>query len=127
MSAFRTQEVVRGLRGEDALLGERVVLKGAVAVEVVGSDVEDDGDGGMKLLGRFELEAGDFEDRPGVVGALVDEGDDGDADVAADQRVEAGLFENFADQRGRGGLAVGAGDGEDFAFAESARPVRVRR
>ena len=93
------KEVVGGLRGKDTLFGAGVVLEGAVPVEVVRRDVEDDGDLGMKLLGAFELEAGDFKDRPGFVCALVDERDDGDADVAADQGVESGCFEDFADQR----------------------------
>ena len=44
---------------------------------------------------RLQLEAGDFEDGPGVVGAVVDEGDDGDADVAADERGQAGLRRGF--------------------------------
>ena len=112
-------EVVCVLRGEDALLGERVVLESAVAVEMVGRDVEDDGDVGVELLSAFELKAGDFEDGPGVVGAFVDEGHDGHADVAADQRGKSGFLEDFAEQRGGGGFAVGAGDGEDFAFEEA--------
>ena len=109
----------RQLLGCDAGLHGGVVLEGAVAIEVVGSDVENDGDLRMKLEGAFKLEAGDFKDRPGVVGALVDEGDDGNADVAADQCGQAGFQKDFADERGGGGLAVGAGDGEDFAFEEA--------
>ena len=119
LSALRTTKSFCVLLGEDALLGERVVFEGAVAVEVVGRDVEDDGDVGMELFSGFELEAGDFEDRPGVVGRFVDEGDDGHANVAADQRGNAGLLEDFAEQRGGGGFAVGAGDGEDFALEEA--------
>ena len=112
-------EVVRVLRGKDALLGQRVVLESAVAVEVVGRDVEDDGDVGMELLRAFELKAGNLEHRPGLVGALVDEGHDRHADVAADQGGNAGLFQDFAEQRGGGGFAVGAGDGEDLAFEKA--------
>ena len=119
LSALSTRKSSGGLRGEDALFGAGVVLEGAVAIEVVGRDVEDDGDLGMKLLGGFELEAGDFEDRPGFGGAFVDEGDDGDADVAADERVESGCFEDLADQRRGGGFAVGAGDGERLAAQEA--------
>ena len=100
-------------------LAQGVVFKAAVAVEVVGRDVEDDGDGGVELLSRFELEAGDFEDGPGGVGGFVDEGDDGHADVAADEGGNAGLLQDFAEQRGGGGLAVGAGDGEDLALEEA--------
>ena len=43
-------KIVLILRGEDALLGQGVVFKAAVAVKVVGRDVEDDSDGGMELL-----------------------------------------------------------------------------
>ena len=45
--------------------------------------------------------------------------DDRNADVAADQGGHSGLFEDFAEQRGGGGFAVGAGDGQDFAFEEA--------
>jgi hypothetical protein len=83
---------------------------------VIGRDVEDDGDLGMELLGGFELEAGDLEDGPGVGRAFGDELDDGEADVAADEGGKAGLPEDFADQRGGGGFAVGAGDGEGAAL-----------
>ena len=52
---------------------------------------------------------------------VVDQRDDGVADVAADHGGEAGLLEDFADERSGGGLAVGAGDGEDLAFEEAGR------
>ncbi len=74
---------------------------------------------GMEFFGGFELEAGDFEDVPGGVRRFFDKGDDGDADVAADLRGEAGFLEDFAEERGGGGFAVGAGDGEDLAFEEA--------
>jgi hypothetical protein len=45
------------LRGEDALFGESVILKCAVTVKMVGSDVEDDGDLWMEALSALELEA----------------------------------------------------------------------
>ena len=107
------------LRGKDALLGEGVVFEAAVAVEVVGGDVEDYGDPGMKAFSAFELKAGDLKDRPGFIGALVDEGNDGDADVAADKGGKAGFLKDFADQRGGGGFAVGAGNGQGFALEEA--------
>ena len=73
----------------------RIVLEAAVAVEMVGRDVEDDGDVGMELDGAFKLEAGDLEDRPGVGSAFVDEPDDGHADVAADEGGKAGSRREF--------------------------------
>ena len=113
------QAVLGGLRGKDALFGRAIVFKAAVAVEVVGGDVENDGDLWMKLHGGFELETGDFQNRPGVVGAVVDQGDDREADVAADQRGQAASLEDFAQQRGGGGLAVGAGDGQRMALEKA--------
>ena len=54
LSAFSTTKSSACLRGKDALLGQRVVFEAAVAVKVVGRDVEDDGDGGMELLQCFQ-------------------------------------------------------------------------
>ena len=47
-------EIVFVLLGEDALLGERIILEAAVAVEVIGRDVENDRDLGMELLASFQ-------------------------------------------------------------------------
>ena len=82
------QVVFTRLRGEDALLCERIVFEGAVAIEMVGRDVQDDGDLWTEELDCLQLEAGNLEDRPGVfrVARFVDQLDDGQADVAADLR-----------------------------------------
>src|SRR5260370_17813523 len=62
---FRSHDVIlRGLRGKDPLLGERVVLEAAMPIQMVRRDVENDGDGGMELLGAFELEARYLKNRP---------------------------------------------------------------
>ena len=113
------QAILCRLRGKDALLGSNVVFKAAVTVEMIRRDVENHGNVGMKLLGGFKLEAGDFEDRPGFVGAVVDERHNRNADVAADQRGQTASREDFAQQRGGGGFAVGAGDGERMALEEA--------
>src|SRR5208337_4178451 len=105
--------------GKNPLLGADVILKAAVAIQVVGRDVEDDGDRGMELNRAFELEAGDFKNRPGFVGAGIDERNNRDADVAANQRGDAGRLKNLAQQGGGGGLAVGAGDGQGLALEEA--------
>jgi hypothetical protein len=55
------QCILGSLRGEDALLGARVVLKAAVAIQMVGRDVQNDGDGGTEFERAFQLEAGDFQ------------------------------------------------------------------
>src|SRR5580692_4159764 len=112
-------EVLRRLCGEDAFLGASVVLEGPVAVEMIRRDVKNDGDLGMELLGGFELETGHFKNRPGIRRAFIDERNDGDANIAADQRVESSLLENLANQGRRSRLAVGAGDGKRLAPKET--------
>ena len=91
-------KVVSILGCEDALFGQGVVFESAVAIKVIGSDVEDDGDRWVELLGAFELEAGNFKNGPGVVGALFSKRYNGDADVAADERGKSGLLEDFAEE-----------------------------
>ena len=107
------------LRGEDALLGARIILEAAVPVEVVGSNVQYDGDRGSKLLRAFKLEAGNLEHRPCFGVALINQADYRDADVAAYQRVQAALLENLAGECCGCCLAVGAGDGQDFALEKA--------
>src|SRR5271156_904543 len=63
---IKDENIVGGLVGEDALLGSDVILKAAMAIEVIGRDVEDDGNVGMELRSGFKLEAGDLEHRPAV-------------------------------------------------------------
>ena len=53
--------ILNALIGEDALLGGDVILEAAVAIEMVGRDVENHGDIGAKLESGLKLEARDFE------------------------------------------------------------------
>ena len=107
-------------------LATRIVLKRAVPIEMIGRDVQDDRDLGMELARAFQLKARYLEHRPCLVAALFNQLNHRHADVAANQRRQPGLLENLADQSRRGGLAVGAGDGQDLPL-ESARPVPLRR
>ena len=113
------REVACVLRGKDALLGQRVVLKGAVPVEMIGRDVQDHRDLRMELFRAFELEAGNLQHRPRAFAALIDEAHHRHADVAGDQRRQTRLLQDFAGQRRRRGFAVGAGDGQDLAFQKA--------
>lgn len=110
------EEVGGGLVFGDASLGGGVVLEVAVAVQVVGCDVEHEGDVGVEAADGFELEGGDFEDVPGAGGAEFDEIDNGEADVATDEGLPLGVGEDMAEQRGGGGFAIGAGDGDDVSL-----------
>ena len=102
---------VRAERLEQSGLGSDIALHAAVAVEVVGADVGQDGDVGGEGGGQVELVAGDLDDIGCDLGGGR-QGQDADADIAADGDLHAGLFQDPADQgRGRR-LAVGAGDGD---------------
>ena len=94
----------------DAELGVDVVLHiVAVAVQMVGGDVQQYGDVGFEVVHSVELEAADLEDIDVVVlgsdlqGVTL-------ADVSAQSGVHPGFLEQVVD-KGRGsGLAVAAGD-----------------
>ena len=107
------------MRGKDALFGSNVVFKAAVTVKMIRRDVENHGDVGMELLSGFQLEARYLEYRPAFVGAIVDERHNRDADVAANQGGQVASVENLAEQRGGGGFAIGAGDGERMALEKT--------
>ena len=99
---------------DEGVEGGAVGLGGAVVVEVVGLDVGDqcgvrrvDEEGPVALVGL-----GDEQLAAAVVGVGA-----GLVEVAADGegRVGAAVLEGDGQQRGRGGLAVGAGDRDDDA------------
>src|SRR5690606_23857982 len=71
------------LRGEYPRLGRNIPLHAAVPVEVVGTDVGQDGHVGGEGGGQVQLVAGDLDDVDGVRGRLR-QGQDADADIAAD-------------------------------------------
>ena len=81
-------EIVRLLVFENARFGVDVIRESLVAVEMVGRDVEDDGDARTKVDDGLQLKAGDFENDPGFGRGLIDKSDGRRADVAADERRE---------------------------------------
>ena len=64
------ESVFRGLGGEDSFLGGDVVSQAAMAVEVIGRDIENHGDIADETLRGLQLEAGNLEHRPAVVARL---------------------------------------------------------
>ena len=87
------------------------VLVVAVVVEVLGVDVGDDGDGGREVQERAVGLVGLGDQQ--VAGAARGVGAER-VELAADDDggIEAGLAQHRGDQRGGGGLAVRAGDGD---------------
>ncbi len=101
----------RGLgMGVDARLGRGVALDRAVAVEMIGRDVEDGRRRQLQRLGGLELEAGQLQHVE--LGLRVEQVQRRRAEVAADAGAQAGGQRHLADQGGDGALAVAAGDAD---------------
>ena len=83
------REILRLLVLKDARLGVGVGLERAVAVEVVGRNVEHNRNFRTKRLDRLQLETGDLEDHDRVRLRGSDQGNRGRADIAADRRRES--------------------------------------
>ena len=109
-----------GVRPEDARLGLGVGGHRAVPVEVVLRHVEHGGGGRVETSDAVELEAGEFE-HPDL-GQRVGTGlqrrgqrvHQRRADVAGHRHAQPGALGELRGQRGGGGLAVGASDGDDL-------------
>ncbi len=110
--------VVGTLVLEDAELRVDVLLEAVVAIQVVFGQVQKDGDVRPEALDPLELEGGEFDHDALHLGAAHGELDEWIADVPADEGVEAASLEDLAGQRGRGGLAVGPGDGDHRGLDE---------
>ena len=93
--------------------------------EVILGDVEHGADMGMELRNGFALIGADLGD--GHIRLLGGSRRRGDriADVAHHMRPAARRAENLADQRGRRGLAVGAGDGGQAAPAQARAKLQL--
>ena len=103
--------VFRFLIFKNAGFGINVGLERAMAVEMIGRDIEDAGNKRPKRLRGLKLEAGDFEDGESRGGSLFDQRNCRRSDIAADYDREPRGSEDFASQRRGRRLAVRTGDG----------------
>src|SRR5262249_18694262 len=108
-------EVVGLLVFEDPGFRVHVGLEGAVAIQMVGSNVQNDCDFWPKSLNGFELEAGNFQDDDRVLPGFGDQRDRWRSDVAANGDRQASGREDLAGQRGGRCFAVRSCDGNDRA------------
>src|SRR5262249_51181552 len=92
----------------------------AVAIEMVGRDIEVDRDLWMKSLDRLQLEAGDLENVPSIICGLPDEFDHWGPNIAADHGLLSRMRQNLARKGRRSRLTIRSGDGDDVA-AQKAR------
>ena len=101
------------LVGEHDLLGAAIVVHRAVAVEMIGRQVEQHGGVGAKALRALQLIARQLDD---VVAARMHavEVEHAAPDIAADLRVLAERLQDVSDERRGRGLAIGPGDGDDL-------------
>lgn len=106
--------------GDQPFLDAGIGLQRAMAVQMVGRDVQADADRGVERRRQVDLERGALDDME-AAGPRRLQRQDGGADIAAHLHVAAALRQHMGDKRGRGRLAVGAGDGNEGAFGALAR------
>src|SRR5207237_1338873 len=102
-------------------LGGGVALEGAVAIQMIRSDIERHTDVHTERVDGFELKAGQFQHVPLIGFRCIDHRTGRRSYIAADLRGDAAGPEDVpGESRGRS-FSVGAGDADDFAFEEPAR------
>ena len=90
-------------------------LNARMTIEVVGREVQQDGNPRMEGLNPFELEAARFDDVQGLGRRRLDLRGQWRADIAADRHRASGRFENASSQFGRRRFALRPRDGDDSA------------
>jgi hypothetical protein len=98
--------------GDKALLHRSVMREGAVTVDVVLAYIEQDTDGGIERGREVDLVGRHLDDVDAARARRFQRQDRG-ADIAAHLGVVAGDLCEMRNQRGRGRLAVGAGDRDE--------------
>ena len=97
---------------EDLLFHRRVVLQRTMPVEMIGRDVQQDGCVRIEARGQVDLITRQFQH---VVPPILEgrEVENGGADIAAANRIEARRLQQMVGQRGCRGFSVRARDGDD--------------
>ena len=93
----------------DQMLYPDIFLEGAVAVQMVGSDVEDGGYLRPEIGDRLQLKARDLGDHDRVRVRRHDGLRDGKAYIAYDLGLSSGELHDLSDKRGGRGLSIGPG------------------
>ncbi len=101
--------------GNQPLLDIGIVLHRAMAIEVIGRQVEQDAGGRIERRRKIDLVGGAFDDEIALALRRI-ERQHGRADIAAELRVAAARSQDMGDQRRRRRFAVGAGDGDEGAI-----------
>ena len=99
---------VRPALGEEPPLGREIAAQPAVAVEVVGAEIGENGHVGGQRAGQLCLVGAEFQHHHAAIAGRVDV-QHAAADIAGQLALHAGMNQAVMDQRGRGRLAVRAG------------------
>ena len=87
-----------------------------MAIQVVRRHIQDSGDVAAERSARFQLETRQFQHVPMVGTRVVDNIEDGSADVACKSAGNARVPQDMPDKRCRRGLAISAGDADHAAL-----------
>ena len=112
--------------GDQAFLHRRVVIHGAVAIEMIFAEVDQDADRGIERGSEIDLVGRALDDVNAARARRLERQDRG-ADIAAELRVEAGRRREMRDQRRGGRFAVGAGDGDERRVGREAAALAAEQ
>ena len=112
-SARHDRRVVGALMLEHPQLGVRVRIERAVAVEVIGLEVEEHADARLQRVHVLELKGRELADDPRVGRDVSDERRERPPDVACDLDGRVGRAKHRAEKLARGGLPVRPGHAQN--------------
>ncbi len=112
--------------GDQALLDRGIGLEGAVAVEMVGREVEQHADRRVEARREIDLEGGALDHMETATARRLQR-EDRLADIAAERHLAAGGGDEMGDQRRGGRFAVGAGDGDERRVGTMAPPLAAEQ
>ena len=112
--------------GNQARLHGGIMLQRAVTIDVVFADIEQDADGRIERGREIDLVGRHLDHMHAAHPRRLQRQDRG-ADIAAHLGVVAGDLHQMRDQRCRGRLAVGAGDGDERRIRRVAAPLAAEQ
>ena len=101
------------LPGKELSFGRRIPFKGAVAIQMVGREIQKQPDVWPEGAGDVELKARQFQHHTVVAFGMQATVQKRGADIAAHKGPSARCFQEMPDQPGRRGLAIGTGNRND--------------
>ncbi len=114
--------------GKDkSFLRRKIILEGAMPVEMILGNVEKSGYGYSEAVDIFKLEAGNFGDIDMVILAIFGKSDEWRADVTGQEGFLSGLFQNFVGQCRRGGFSIGSGNPDNLSPKKVVSQLDLRK